>query len=344
MTMISSGTEEGEAEGYKHMKKYKVLVTEPLPGIEDGLKMLEHIAEIEYKKKFVGKISAEDVHGVDAIIAGDSKISRETLEGADKLKIIARHGVGVDNVDLEACTEKGIIVTNVHVAEGPSVPEHVFALMLAISKKLFLRDKMVREGRWNERDQLVGKELKGKTLGIIGLGNIGSQVSKIARTAFDMNVLAYDPYISNEKAKEVGAQLVNLENLLRESDYISINCPLTDETRGMIGEKELKLMKSGAVLVNTARGGIVEEDALYRALKEGWIEGAGIDVLENEPVSKHPLFGLNNILLTPHSAAFTVESLRRAAIVACENVLKVLKGELPANVVNPKVMEKLEKT
>ncbi len=320
------------------MKKYKILITEPLPEVEFGLKLLEDIAEIRYIKKFSGEVLAKDIRDVDAIIAGDSKISKKSLEGVQRLKVIGRYGVGVDSVDLDACTKKGVLVFNIPQVEGSSVPEHVIGMIIAISKKFMSRDRLVRSGRWRERHQLIGDELWNKTLGIIGLGNIGYLVAKMAE-AFNMNVLAYDPYVSNEKAKGVSAQVVDLKTLLKESDYISINCPLTDETRGMICEKELRLMKSSAVLVNAARGGIVKDDALYRALKEGWIAGAGIDVLENEPVSKHPLFNLDNVLLTPHSAAWTTDGLRRVAIVTCENILKVLKGQLPKNVVNTEVLQ-----
>ena len=324
------------------MKKFKIYVTEPIPEIEIGFKLFENIAEIKLGDKFIGRVLPEQIEDVDAIIAGDSKISEESLKKAKRLKVIGRPGVGVDNVDLKACTERGILVFNVPGINADSVAEHVIGMILAISKKFLQRDNLARSGRWGERDKIIGSELKGKTIGIIGLGNVGSLVAKKAK-GFEMKILAYDPYLPIEKAKELDVNIVDLPVLLRESDYISINCPLTDETRKMIGERELRLMKKDAILINTARGGIVDEDALYDALKEGWIRAAGIDVLENEPVSEHLLFHLDNVLLTPHSAGLTIEALRRTAMAVCEDILRVLKGELPKNLVNPEAARRREK-
>jgi len=322
-------------------KKYKVFVTEPLPEVEVGLELLKDVAEMVCLKEFAGRVLAENIREVDAIVLGDSKISKESLEGVRRLKVIGRFGVGVDNVDLNACTEGGIIVFNAPGLNAESVAEHVIGMMVATSKKFLLHDRLVRDGKWSEKIQYMGTELWKKNIGIIGLGNIGYLVAKMVK-AFDMKVLAWDPYISEKRAKEVDAQLVDLKTLLKESDFVSISCPLTDETRGMINEDEFKLMKNSAILINTARGGIIKEYALYKALKERWIAGAGVDVFETEPVvEKNPLFELDNILLTPHMASWTTEAFRRVAIFVCENILRVFDGRLPANIVNKEVLRKL---
>lgn len=323
-------------------KCYKIFVTEPLPEAEYGLKLLEDISEIEYFEKYTGKVLAEDIRDVDAIVAGDSKITRESLVGTQRLKVIGRYGAGVDSVDLGACTEKGVIVFNAPGLNAESVAEHVIGSMIAVSKKFIIQDRLVRRGMWGEKFRYMGTELWKKTMGIIGLGHIGRLVAKMVKV-FEMKTLAFDPYVSSEGAKEANAKLVDLKTLLEHSDFVSVNCPLTDETRGMIGEEELRLMRGNAVLINAARGGIVREDALYRALKDGWIAGAAIDVFEEEPLTtKHPLFELDNVLLSPHFAGWTTEAFRRVALSVGENILKVFKGKLPSNIVNKGVLEKIK--
>ncbi len=320
-------------------KKFKVFVTEPLPELEFGLEQIEEIAEIVYFKEFSGSVSSEDICDVDAIVAGDSKITRKSLEKADQLKVIGRYGVGTDSVDLEACTEKGIIVFNIPALNAESVAEHVIGSMIAISKKFLIQDKLVRTGRWNEKAHYIGTELWKKTIGIIGFGSIGSLLAKMVK-AFEMKILVYDPYVSREKIAEADAQLVDLRTLLKKSDFVSVNCPLTAETKGLIGTEELVSMKKTAFLVTTARGGIVNEKALHKALKEKQISGAAIDVFENEPITtRHPFIDLDNILLTPHFAGWTTETFRRQAIRMGENLLKVFNGQLPANIVNKKPEE-----
>jgi D-3-phosphoglycerate dehydrogenase len=322
----------------KLMSSFKVFVTEPIPEIEFGLKILKD-AEIRIKNEFISSIPTMDISDVDAIIAGDAKIKREAIEGAKKLKVIGRFGAGVDSVDLKACSENGIIVFNIPGLNAQSVAEHTIGMIIAVAKKFLSVDKLVRAGGWKEKSKYMGYEIHGKTLGIVGLGNIGMKVAKIAK-AFEMKVLAYDPYIPKERGKELGIAMMDLESILKNSDIVTLHVPLTEETKGLIGEKELKSMKKTAILVNTSRGGVVDEFALYKALKEGWIAGAGIDVLENEPVEKHPLFELDNVLLTPHTASWTIEAFRRMAIKVCEGILKVMKGELPDNIVNPEAFSR----
>lgn len=322
--------------------RYKIFVTEPLPELEVGLKPLRRIAEIKCPEEFTGKVLAEDIRDVDGIVAGDAKITRESLEEAQRLKVIGRYGVGVDSVDLDACTEKGIIVFNAPGLNSVSVAEHAVGMMIAISKRFLLFDKLVRTGKWGEKVRYMNAELSKKTVGIIGLGDIGRLVANIVK-ACDMKVLTYDPYVSKEKAMEAGAYLVDLKTLLTESDFVSIHCPSTEKTRDLIGEDELRLMKKTAVLINTARGDIVKEEALCRALKERWIAGAGIDVFEKEPLTaKHPFAQLDNILLSPHAASWTTEAVRRISICVGKNIMKVFEGQLPENIVNKKVLEKLD--
>jgi D-3-phosphoglycerate dehydrogenase len=321
--------------------RYKIFVTEPLPKLEVGFKPLRRIAEIRFLKEFTGKVLTDDIRDVDAIVAGDAMITRKSLEGVQRLKVIGRCGVGVDNVDLDACTEKGIMVFNAPSLNAVSVAEHAIGMMMAISKKFLLSDKLVRTGLWSEKTRYINTELSKKTVGIIGLGDIGRLVAKKVK-AFDMEVLAFDPYVSKGKAMEVSACLSGLKTLLRESDFVSIHCPLTFETRGMIGEDELRSMKKTSILINTARGEIVRERALCRALKEGWIAGAGIDVFEEEPLAtNHPFIELDNILLTPHSASFTAEAVRRIALYVSKNIMRVFNGQIPENIVNKRVLKKI---
>ncbi|MGQ9543962.1 MAG: hydroxyacid dehydrogenase [Candidatus Bathyarchaeia archaeon] len=320
------------------MARFNIFVTEPIPGIESELTILKD-AEVRIKDRFLERVESEDLLNVDAVIAGDSKITRESLEGAGRLKVIGRLGAGVDSVDIQACTERGILVFNAPGLNAQSVAEHIIGLMVAVAKKFRIVDGLVRSGRWAEKAHHIGFELFGKTLGIIGLGNIGSKLARMAQ-ALGMETIAYDPYIPAEKAERLNVKLVGLESLLRDSDFISINAPLTGETRGLIGERQLRMMKKNTILINTARGGLVDEQALYEALKNNWIAGAGIDVLENEPVTEHPLFNLENVILTPHTASWTVEAFRRVVSTVCENILKTLMGGTPENLVNPEVLKR----
>ncbi len=323
------------------MKKYSVFVTEPIPEIDFGLKTLKG-AKVRIKDKFVENVSSKDLHDVDAVIAVDSKITRESLRGANKLKVIGRFGAGVDSVDIQACTEKGIIFFNSPGLNAQSVAEHIIGMMIAISKKFWVLDNLVKSGNWADKHEYMGNELFKKTLGIIGLGNVGSRLAKMAQ-AFGMNILSYDPYVKSERANKINVKLVDLELLLKNSDYVSINAPLTNETENLISERELRLMKNNAILINTARGGLVDEQALHKAIKNSWIAGASIDVLKNEPVSDHFLFRHENVVFSPHTSSWTVEAFRRITIAVCENILKVMDGKIPDNVVNTEVLESIKK-
>ncbi|MCD6530251.1 hydroxyacid dehydrogenase [Candidatus Bathyarchaeota archaeon] len=267
-------------------------------------------------------------------------ITSKVVDSVESLRGIVVYGVGYDHVDVEAASERGIYVANARGANAESVAEHVFAMILAFSRKLFQTHTFVREGRWKRREEsglpesLTPSELEGKTLGIIGFGAIGSRVGAIAK-CFGMQVLVYDPYVSAEKVKNAGAEQVSLEELMRSSDYVTLHCVLSDETSGMIGEKELRLMKPTAYLINASRGGVIVEEALIKALKEGWIAGAGLDVFAEEPLRlDNPLLGLDNVIFSPHIAGGSREALERISLTVCDEALRILRDEVPVNLVN----------
>ena len=275
------------------------------------------------------------IQGVDALIAGGIKVTRSVLEAADRLKIVARRGVGFDSVDLQAATERGVVVTITPGAITNSVADFTFGLMLTLARHIHRADRAIRAGEW---PTLMGTELWHKTLGIIGLGRIGKAVAKRGR-GFEMQVLAYDIVQDPSFAQEYGVRYVSLEELLQTADFVSINAPLSSTTTHLIDAKALDLMKPTAFLINTARGGLIDEDALIRALQEQRIAGAGLDVFEKEPLPESPLRRLENVVLTSHLAGYSLEGMRAAGMMAAQNVVAVLEGGKPdpACVVNPAV-------
>jgi len=315
------------------MEKFEILLYEDMH--EAGKAILREKAEILFANSLEEASLMKEVKEVDGIIIrANGKVTRKMMESAPKLKVIGRHGVGVENIDLEAATEKGIWVVNTPDANDISVAEHFFGLALILSKMLKKADIALREGRFEARYQYIGRELHGKTLGILGFGRIGRAVGRIGYKGFDMRVLYYDAVRYEEMEREIKAEKVSLEELLTRSDYISINLPMLPATKGLLKEKELGLMKSSAYIINLARGPIWDEKVLYTALKEGKIAGAASDVYEVEPAAKaHPLFELENFVGTPHMAAHTEEALRRMSLVA-EDVIRVLEGGTPLHPVN----------
>lgn len=275
-----------------------------------------------------------EVARVDAIISRKGKITRDQMErSAGRLKIVARTGVGVDpsRVDLEAARELKIWVTNQPGSNAVSVAELVFGQMIALARHTHEANRAVKENRWSDYLKFIGTEMAGKTLGIIGMGNIGMRVAVRAR-AFEMVLLVYDPYIPESHVTSLGGKWLGLDGLLTESDFVTIHCPLNRETRGMIGANRLALMKSSAFLINAARGGIVDEDALYAVLAQRKIAGAVLDVIANEPPPKdHPLIKLDNVLWTPHIGAMTLEASERGEWGAAEEVIRVLEKKRPKN-------------
>lgn len=279
----------------------------------------------------------KELKDVDVLFVRPGIITERVIEASEKLKMIVVHGAGVDQVDVKAATEKGILVTNAPGGNAQAVAELTFGLLLALIRRIPQANRQILEGKWNEA-RFLGTELRGKTIGIIGLGAIGSKVSDMAK-AFGLSVLAYDPYVSTEKATTVGAKLVDLDALLSESDFVTIHCALTDKNRNLIDQNGMKLMKKTAFLINVSRGEVVKEASIYTALEEGIIAGAALDVLEIEPPGpNNPLFQLDNVVITPHMAGSTRESLKNIAKTAAEDMARVFRGEKPKNLVNVEVL------
>lgn len=272
---------------------------------------------------------------VDGVVAGVDRIGRRALSaGRPRLRVVARNGIGVDTVDVAAATELGVVVTNAPSVNADSVADFTFALLLALVRKVPEADRAVREGRW---PRLVGMELRDKCLGVVGFGRIGQRVAERAR-GFGMRTVAYDPAPDFATAERLGVRLATFREVLAEADILTLHLPLTPETHHLLGEEELRCMKRGSFLVNTARGGVVDEAALARALEEGRIAGVACDVFEEEPPRTSPLLRAPNVLLSPHMASHTREAIARASRVAAENVLAVLRGSRPPNPVNPEVL------
>ena len=271
------------------------------------------------------------------IVRGRTKVTKDVLAKGTSLKVVGRAGVGVDNIDVAEATARKVIVVNAPTASTVSVAELALGHMISWSRFLPQADRSIKDGKW-EKKQFEGHEIFGKTLGLIGSGRIGAEVAKRAQ-AFGMNVIAFDPYLPPEVAEKINVDLVEKERVLRESDFISIHAALTPETRGMIGAKELAMIKKTAVLVNCARGEIVQEAALADALANGTIGGAALDVFEREPPAGSPLLSAPHVVFTPHLGASTHEAQHRAGGLIAEQVTKVLDGKRPDFLVNPTVYD-----
>jgi len=309
----------------------KVIVTDPIS--EEGVKRLKKEATVEVATNLSESELVEQIKDYDALIVrSGTQVTRKVINAATKLKVIGRAGVGVDNIDVDAATEKGIIVINAPEGNTISAAEHTIAMMLALSRNIPQANASLKRGEWN-RSKFVGVEVNNKTLGIIGLGRVGTEVVKRAQ-GLGMQVLAYDPFISAERAEELGIQLADIDEILKKSDYITIHTPLNKDTRHLISEEQFKKMKDGARIINCARGGIIEEDVLARAIKSGKVAGAALDVFENEPPKDSPLLHLDNVIVTPHLGASTREAQVNVAVTAAEGVLEALKGGPVRNAVN----------
>ena len=278
-----------------------------------------------------------DAHG---IIVLTPAVTAKSLSNAENLLVVSRFGVGYDSVDVKACTAAGVLVTITAGAVDHSVAEATIGWMLALTHNMRVKDRLVRTGQWDERSKHMGAELRDRTLGVIGLGGIARKIIDLLRP-FGMNQpLACDPFITAEAASSLGVRLVSLEQLLEQADFVSLHCPLTEKTRGLIGANELRRMKSDAYLLNTARGGIVDETALYEALTEHRIAGAALDCFEKEPVTTpHRFADLDNVILAPHSIAWTHELFRDIGRAACRVMIDLSLGNRPRSVLNPEVFE-----
>ncbi|MDP2945233.1 MAG: phosphoglycerate dehydrogenase [Atribacterota bacterium] len=293
---------------------------------EKGYEIQRNNTGRPYEKKEMLKL----IRDVDGIIIGIDELSAEIIEEANKLKVISKYGIGVDNIDINMATNKKIIVTNTPTANVDAVADLAFGLILSLARRIPEADKKTKSGEW---EKIIGKSVWEKTIGIIGLGKIGKQVVKRAQ-GFKMNILVYDLVKDEKFAQSYNIKYVNLEELLQKSDYITIHIPLNDATRGMINYEELEKIKESAFLINTSRGGIVDEEDLYNALRNNKLRGAALDVYNNEPPRKSPLKELDNVIMTPHIGAYTEEAIENMSIQAAQNLIDVLEGREPQNRVN----------
>ncbi|MCK9604775.1 MAG: phosphoglycerate dehydrogenase [Candidatus Omnitrophica bacterium] len=317
----------------------KILVSDPLS--EEGLKILREVKEFEVDVITDLKPEAlkEKVKDYEALVVRSAtKVTRDVIDAALKLKVIGRAGVGLDNVDLEAATQKGIIVMNTPAGNTISTAEHTMSMIMALSRNIPQANASTKKGEW-KRSKFMGVELYGKALGIAGFGRIGKEVAKRA-LSFGMKVLAYDPFLSREVAEELGVEMAELKELLAKSDYITVHTPLTEETKHMISTEEFALMKKGVRVVNCARGGIIDEAALVEAIKEGRVAAAALDVFEKEPLSADSeLLKLDNVIITPHLGASTEEAQVNVAIEVAEIVRDALLGRGIRNAANYPCLE-----
>jgi D-3-phosphoglycerate dehydrogenase len=295
---------------------------------EDGMNLLKGQVNIVIPNNGNAREIAAELATAHGVIIRIGYLDREAIESAPNLRVIGRPGVGVDNIDLQAATARGIPVVIAPGANTLSVAEHTVALLFALAKDLRYSDAETRRGNYNVRSSYKALELAGKKLGLVGWGNIGGEVGRLCQS-LGMDVGVYDPFVQREKVEKAGFfHYQNLAHLLREADFVSLHTPLTEKTRGLIGAAELRLLKPGAFLINCARGEVLDEQELIRVLQEKRIAGAALDVFDREPLlPDHPLTKLENVILTPHMAAQTREAAARMAAMAAEGVLAVLNGE-----------------
>jgi len=295
--------------------------------------------EWEFLQRFEAELSAQTAARYDALAVMLGRVTRRTVSGADRrLKLIARFGVGYDTVDVPALTESGVLLTITPEGVRRPVASSALTFILMLAHRVPIKDRLVRQGRWAERVNHVGTGLSGRVLGSIGVGNIASELFRLAMP-FAMRHLACDPYVTPESVAPLGVKLVDLQTLLRESDFVCVNCPLNGETQHMIGARQFALMKPTAFLVNTARGPIVDEGAMYEALSKNTIAGAAIDVFEQEPTADdNPLLKLDNLIVTPHHVCQTDESIDGVAASVFGACRDLAHGRVPRNVVNQQVL------
>ncbi|MGE5422245.1 MAG: phosphoglycerate dehydrogenase [Ignavibacteriales bacterium] len=314
------------------MSRPRVIVTERVA--EEGIDLLKTELDVDYRDGISRKELLEVIGDYDAIIVRSvTQVDEELINAGKKLRVAGRAGNGIDNIDVEACTRKGVIVANTPDSNTLSAAELTIGHILASSRNMVAANNLTKSGTW-DRKPFRGVELLGKTVGIVGLGRIGSMVAE-RLNAFGMNVIAYDPYILDERFAKFGAiKKDTLEELVRESDFITVHTPRNEETKGMIGKKEFKIAKKGVRVINVARGGIINEKALLEALKSGKVASAAMDVFEDEPATNNPLFEFSNVTVTPHLGADTYEAQERVGTNIADQVIKALKGEIVPNLVN----------
>ncbi|WP_407356867.1 phosphoglycerate dehydrogenase [Methanolobus sp. WCC5] len=321
----------------------KVLVSDPLS--EQGLTILQQHFTVDVLKGLSEEELVEKIPEYDAlVIRSGTQVTRKVIEAADRMKIIGRAGVGVDNVDVEAATEKGIIVVNAPEGNMLSAAEHTIAMMMSLARNVPQANESLKSKKW-ERSKFMGVEVNGKILGVIGLGRIGAEVARRAQ-GLNMTILAYDPFVSEERAKEMGVRMMSVHDIVKQADFITVHTPLTKETRNIIDAEEFAMMKSNVRIINCARGGIINEEALADALNSKKIAGAAIDVFVSEPPFDSPLLECKNLIATPHLGASTEEAQINVAVSVAEEVVSVLEGGTAKNAINipsvkPEVMTML---
>jgi D-3-phosphoglycerate dehydrogenase len=303
---------------------------------------MRYITERGYEARVAPDFSEatllKEVRDAAGFLVRTAEIPAAVINAGTVLKVIARHGVGYDSIDVKAATARKIPVCITPRANALSVAEHVLALMLAMAKRIIPFDAATRKNDWNIRNSYSAFDLEGKSLGIIGMGRIGMLVCQKAKAAFNMEILGYDPLVPKAAMEQAGAKVLSIPEILQASDFVTLHVPSMPETKGLIGEAQLTMMKRSAYLINCARGPIVDEAALFAALKAGTIAGAGLDVFDPEPpMADNPLFGLPNVVLSPHSAGLTVECVIRMATHAAQAIIDVLEGRKPEGVINPEV-------
>ena len=311
--------------------KMNVLVADPLA--EEGVALLKEYANVDVKTKLKPEELKAIIGGYEALIVrSQTRVTADIIEAGERLIVIGRAGVGVDNIDTDAATRHGIIVVNAPTGNTISAAEHAVALMMALARNIPQANVSLKSGEW-KRNEFMGAEVRGKTLGLIGLGNVGSEVARRAH-GMEMNIIGYDPFVTADKARNFYVEMKPLDDIFREADFISLHVPLIEATRNIIGPKQLAMMKPGARIVNAARGGLIDEEALVAAVNEGKIGGAAIDVFIEEPCTKSVLFGSPKIIVTPHLGASTAEAQTLAATEVIQQIIDVFQGRPAKYAVN----------
>lgn len=325
------------------MSTFKVYVTRKIP--EAGLDILRNVAQVKVWEGELPpprEVILKEVADVDGLVSLlTDKIDATVMDTGKKLKVVSNYAVGFDNISIPDATERGILVTNTPGVLTDTTADFAFTLLMAAARRIVEADRHVREGKWKTwvPTGFLGQDIHHATLGLVGLGRIGYEMAKRA-SGFSMKLLYYDVRRNEKAEKELGLEYVEIPELLKRSDFVSIHVPLTEDTYHLIGREQLKLMKKTAILINSARGPIVDTDALYEALRDGVIAGAGLDVTEPEPIpADHPILKLDNLTIAPHIASASVATRTTMATMAAENCVAALKGEVPPNLVNPEALK-----